>query len=167
MVKRAKFNLERYITEQAVNFDKLPWNRKERNFALFWPTITLGMVAVAFVAILIGKELENQMFELIVLAGMTFGSPILYFAYKNYIWALIIIPVIYVSITFYQMYIGVAENPWLPLLVAACFVIPIKIEFYRRKHGLSKPQNIKKDILVGAGLFILFPLLWGLSLLLK
>lgn len=155
----------KFIVEQAVNFDKLKWNRKERNFALFWPTITWGIFFIGFVALLMGKTEPDAKLEALIVTGLTFGAPILYFAYKDYLWAFIVIPVIYVSITSYQICMGIAEKPWLPLLVAAFFIIPIKIELYRRKHGLSKPKNTKKDVVIGVILALIFPALWLLSTL--
>ena len=155
----------KFIVEQAVDFDKLPWNRKERNFALFWPVVLWAFYVYVFIKIIMADMvLDDRKFAVIIWFWLTFGTSLIYLAFKNYVQALIAIPLIMIFEDIIFCIIG-NEYSILRLFLEVLFIIPIKIELYRRKHGLSKPKNIKKDIVIGIILALVFPALWLLSAL--
>lgn len=151
MAKKAKFNLERYITEQAVNFDKLAWNRKDINFALFWPIIN----TIHSIVVMVWSFIDGS-FEVFdsVIWFLAVAVPLLYLCWKRYVFAMFMV----------TAWLGLINSFYIIFSVPG-FYLAALVELYRRQHGLSKPQNIKKDVLVGTGLFLLFPILWGISLL--
>lgn len=154
------------IAEQAVNFDKLPWNRKERNFALFWPTVGLIMFAVTFLNVLFeGRTLDNG-FWIVSILVLSLCTPLLYYAYKDYLWALVAIPALSIIVGFYQ-YWATGKIYWMAILGTMFFIIPIKVELYRRTYGLSKPKNIKKDIIIGISSGLFFPIIFFLVQLVR
>lgn len=133
MSKKEKFNLQNYIINQAVNFDKLPWNRKDINFALFWPVLNAILIFITLIKSYFEKDfmLFNKAIDFLVLA-----VPLLYLCWKRYV---------------FMMFVAVAwlsfwNSPYL-IIVLPGFYLAARVELYRQYKNIAGVKNWKQDIL--------------------
>ena len=160
-------SVKREIIKQAVNFDKLKWNEKTINMLLA-PYILMSIWCIyAFFYSIYKNPASPRIIEVVVYLSVVL--PMIWFSIKNYLFSLFVLAVVMLVLPAYNFIEGNGINSlgflFAAFIISQWFNEPIKIELYRRKHGLSKPKNIKKDIVIGIILALIFPALWLLSAL--
>lgn len=160
-------SIKQDIVNQAVNFDKLKWSEKTINMLLVPYVLISICCACAFFYSIYKNPASSKIIE--VVGYLSVVLPMIWFSAKNYLFSMLVLEMAMLILPAYYFMEDQGVNSigflFAAIIVSQWFREPIKVELYRRKHGLSPKKNVKKDIIVGIILALIFPALWLLSAL--